>query len=918
MESTIAAHVSASLNSFQDLLAVVGSLSALQDDSSQEDVGSLSALSRQVIQNELSRFKVWAGNIGAHRSGRASLDYRLRDASNIRSQVVALLQDLIESLNDERIPWDQEPSDSSDDSDGYEDDDEEVITAPTGLTELSQISSDITEIINCLFRLTVTIQNPAPHDRFKQRNWVDTSHFEERDIAHVRDMFPRSALVDRERLGKAISRRRQYFKYRELHHQKMAYGLDGTEDEDDGAQSTVASSIAKHLRDHDGINTQSEKHILDEDNASVSAWTDTTFGSSLIAGDRPRIPPIPKAAADGPFECPFCYMMISALTTRAWTKHVLADLRPYICLSPDCEMSKADFQGRHEWMQHVLSNHWKTWSCVCCGEHFDSAIELRTHLVEQHAETLSQSDMENMVTSSEKPKPLNCHTRCHLCEENLNSAKEHARHLGRHQRDLALFALPRIELSSEPDERDVSQPESYDSSNSEDIEGAYRPARSVDIMTEAVQPGLLTTPRDFPRPEVNDDEIEEEFLKVMQDRGWNNLPASAKQLMLAYPSQKKWTLVKEHRLSRLRTPKEIQKTNQAYQGEDEMDEEISDGDDLPGPFSASQRILDRDKQDRESLSSPLQETQEDRTIQNTGIRQPSSANLFVDDTDAELGFGDAEKETPSPRRARKNKPRDEDGWRICVVSGCDKKHSYAIMNGARLYSRFCIDHRYIDSATDLDSENLNQADAHSPPPNTDDYDSLSQEPLMLPRNFPLPKINDVPLNKSQAKEEEVPKTAEVRPTQEPSLKPGGFHTPVLQGKVEGPGPPKGILKQPRAHFPDEPNPVREGVAPHKDDKSKAHVPAGAKWTKISRKMVNPEALIIGKERFEVKDDFVIVLRVLSKEEIQAYADATSTLRERRRKEYEVEQTRKSEETDSRRHPDLKNDPLPGTARRGSP
>ncbi|EAQ89714.1 hypothetical protein CHGG_06333 [Chaetomium globosum CBS 148.51] len=97
---------------------------------------------------------------------------------------------------------------------------------------------------------------------------------------------------------------------------------------------------------------------------------------------------------------------------------------------------------------------------------------------------------------------------------------------------------------------------------------------------------------------------------------------------------------------------------------------------------------------------------------------------------------------------------------------------------------------------------------------------------------------------------------------------------------------KGILKQPKVQFPEEPNPVREGVAPHKDDKSKNNVPTGARWTKISRKMVNPEALKIGKERFEVRDDFVIVLRVLSKEEIQAYAAATATLRERRKKEYD--------------------------------
>ncbi|KAJ0103923.1 hypothetical protein J7T55_004249 [Diaporthe amygdali] len=102
---------------------------------------------------------------------------------------------------------------------------------------------------------------------------------------------------------------------------------------------------------------------------------------------------------------------------------------------------------------------------------------------------------------------------------------------------------------------------------------------------------------------------------------------------------------------------------------------------------------------------------------------------------------------------------------------------------------------------------------------------------------------------------------------------------------------KGILKQPKVQFPEDLNPVREGVAPHKDDKTKTNVPPGARWTKISRKLVNPEALTIGKERFEVRDDFVIVLRVLNKEEIEAYTAATAQLREMRRQEFEKDQER---------------------------
>jgi hypothetical protein len=43
-------------------------------------------------------------------------------------------------------------------------------------------------------------------------------------------------------------------------------------------------------------------------------------------------------------------------------------------------------------------------------------------------------------------------------------------------------------------------------------------------------------------------------------------------------------------------------------------------------------------------------------------------------------------------------------------------------------------------------------------------------------------------------------------------------------------------------------------------------------------MVNPEALKAGNERYEAREDFVIVLRVLTREEIQAYAIATQQIR----------------------------------------
>lgn len=48
-----------------------------------------------VVESFFERFKLWAGSLGAHRvSGSRSLQYRLRDASSIRTLLISLLEDL--------------------------------------------------------------------------------------------------------------------------------------------------------------------------------------------------------------------------------------------------------------------------------------------------------------------------------------------------------------------------------------------------------------------------------------------------------------------------------------------------------------------------------------------------------------------------------------------------------------------------------------------------------------------------------------------------------------------------------------------------------------------------------------------------------------------------------------------------------
>ena len=106
-------------------------------------------------------------------------------------------------------------------------------------------------------------------------------------------------------------------------------------------------------------------------------------------------------------------------------------------------------------------------------------------------------------------------------------------------------------------------------------------------------------------------------------------------------------------------------------------------------------------------------------------------------------------------------------------------------------------------------------------------------------------------------------------------------SPSNEEKLVPPPAPKSILRKPRDKFPEHPDTVREGVAPHRE-MPKKDVPPNARWTKINRKLVNPEALEQDGIRFNEYVDHVIVLKAMDLEEIEKYTKKTAEIREKRR------------------------------------
>jgi hypothetical protein len=230
------------------------------------------------LHDEFDKYKVWAGNVGAAHSRKRyqiSLDYRLREASFYKTQVIKLLNTLdcmvqraLELTDGERrpfeetesptalinssdnassnndvetndsgeaedvdSPWEISSSSSGDSSKSPQAEDQNTTTAMTPTSkpklfvarkptiEMPQLVDSIKFTITCLYR--IPIRRPAPADRLKQQTSVDMSLYQHFDVLYVRDKFPTADIELVTRLGKIITKRRHILAYRISHNEAL-------------------------------------------------------------------------------------------------------------------------------------------------------------------------------------------------------------------------------------------------------------------------------------------------------------------------------------------------------------------------------------------------------------------------------------------------------------------------------------------------------------------------------------------------------------------------------------------------------------------------------------------------------------------------------------------------------------------------
>ncbi|TAQ87578.1 hypothetical protein B7494_g4087 [Chlorociboria aeruginascens] len=346
MEQNIGSYVTSCLSSFDTLSSELSKRSLKYG----RDMGLFK------IDDERGPLRIWSGNIGAHCTGANSLTYRLRDASHLQRRVVEFLEDLNEKLrtasaivSGQKIPWDDYSDVSSDDGSTFGEETTtslETETGPEAKTELQQLMLAITEIISCLMRLSLTIENPAPHDLFTALTIFDFSPFEKADIAQVKMKFPLAAPSLAERLGKAIARRRQYLKYRQEHHKKP-------QDDDVQQFGKIPESLTGDW-DMDSYSNPS-----------------TSIDAKMNNRQELKIPSFPIGVKfNRSFLCPLCFMEISISNSGEWIH--LQQIHPEILAGAQLSNIFDDCKTKLDLRTHSI--------CDLCKKTQPSLIELRQHL----------------------------------------------------------------------------------------------------------------------------------------------------------------------------------------------------------------------------------------------------------------------------------------------------------------------------------------------------------------------------------------------------------------------------------------------------------------------------------------------------------------------------------------------------------
>jgi hypothetical protein len=271
---------------------------------------------RQVTEDTLSRFRLWARNMGAYHAAddKRSADYRLRTVpealDRVRQLVGELLEefcDILDILSGKRDGEVEEISDHD-------------TSQAEPLSEISELWRMVGGTITNLMKVSVLIRDGTCRDRYEyalraaaRGNDAAVTSW---DVDHVIAKYPKleRRLGLARRLGKANTDRRHFLTYVRDHRNRLA----GDEPRESGNKSisTRATTLAPAMINMSALDTVDSF----EGDDVISATSATTYFTS--GGDEEgglRVLPLSSVCVnDMPGLCPYCQGMVLFRSRKAW------------------------------------------------------------------------------------------------------------------------------------------------------------------------------------------------------------------------------------------------------------------------------------------------------------------------------------------------------------------------------------------------------------------------------------------------------------------------------------------------------------------------------------------------------------------------------------------------------------------------
>ncbi|KAI3322336.1 hypothetical protein HD806DRAFT_122479 [Xylariaceae sp. AK1471] len=447
-------------------------------------------------------FSFWIDFTGALSLMDSSLDTRLRGLTDISSMVIELLEMILRNLQrlDRQVGGPLIGSSDPTTLDSKE--------LQATISRWENASRAIDSVLDRLHFLAAAIRKASA----KRLEYNVATFLTDDDILFRRDAaslvrwrFPSARKGLSQQLGDSIAVRRRMLLQKHSHAKKLAVRrivektLPVRQSEDTGphprptASPPTKEKIVHHVNvPESGITKASRpdpqapvlKHLHLHKRPALTSVISTI---SIAPGDSFEYPQPPKIKENETrIQCPYCLMPLDlgkpkSREIKDWRRHVDEDLRPYVCLFPECAEALMFFTHRHEWESHMESVHSRDWLrrvhtivWYCDIDHnppeqFETELQWRKHMKNLDSHPKRQLvEPTNAQLDALSPRKQQVALReqfvCPLCEqipeiirpltekenENPKMYQFLVDHVANHIKSLSLLSLPCLDTTPVP------------------------------------------------------------------------------------------------------------------------------------------------------------------------------------------------------------------------------------------------------------------------------------------------------------------------------------------------------------------------------------------------------------------------------------------------------------------------------------